>query len=191
MKQMHLRNTPSGNVDNHFPHPDFFRFLFQSIKPENYLELGVRDGACFTKVAPLCKKATGVDADPSNRGKFTLAPNMKYFEMTTDEYFEQLDKDELFDVIFIDADHSHEQSLKDFINAKEHLMDDGFVFFHDTYPFNESYMAVNKCNYCYKTALYIKQNFIDDFEIITLPFNPGVSIVKKIPRNCQLIYQKK
>ena len=46
------------------------------------------------------------------------------------------------------------------------------------------------CNDVYKTALYIKENLIDEFEILTLPFNPGVTIVKKMNRDKQLIYKK-
>jgi hypothetical protein len=45
-----------------------------------------------------------------------------------------------------------------------------------------------QCEDVYKTAKYIKQNLIDDFEIVTLPFNPGVTICKKISRTKQMIY---
>lgn len=50
------------------------------------------------------------------------------------------------------------------------------------------YFNKHTCGDAYKTALYIKQNLIDDFEILTLPINSVVTIVKKISRNKQLIY---
>ena len=48
-------------------------------------------------------------------------------------------------------------------------------------------MSVNVMMFI-RQPLYIKENLIDEFEIVTLPINPGVTIVKKIKRNKQLIY---
>ena len=45
------------------------------------------------------------------------------------------------------------------------------------------------CDDAYKTALHIKQNYIDEWEIVTLPFNPGLSILKKINRNKQILWK--
>ena len=50
------------------------------------------------------------------------------------------------------ADHSYEQSLKDFLNVKDRVIEDGFIFFHDTYPYDPSMMDVGQCNDVYKTA---------------------------------------
>lgn len=183
MEPIHLRNiTPPGE---NFDHPEFFSNLFKFIRPECYLELGVRDGRNFLRVAPHCKKAIGVDVYPA---PFSLQQNMEYYTCTTDSYFENLDPTVKFDCVFIDADHSHEQSLKDFINVKDRVIEDGFIFFHDTYPYGEPFLHPYACNDCYKTALYIKQHFIDQFEIVTLPINPGVSIVKRMNRNQQLLW---
>ena len=185
MKPIHLRNVPPPGET--FNHPSFFELMFQWIKPEKYLELGVRDGTTFRVVSKYCLKAIGVDLLPS---PFPLESNMEFNVMSTDDYFKNLDKDVKFDAVFIDADHSHEQSLIDFMNVKEHVIEDGFIFFHDTYPYDPVFFDPHACNDAYKTAHYIKQNFIDEFEIVTLPFNPGVTIVKKMKRNKQLIYLK-
>jgi hypothetical protein len=188
MKPIHLRNLPSDSQRGieTFDHPKFFEFLFSYLKPERYLELGIRHGDTFTKVAKYCTEAIGVD---TNMGNFKMEPNMKMHLVSTDSYFNELDKDEMFDVVFIDADHSHEQSLKDFLNVKDRVIEDGFIFFHDTYPSHEKYMDRFVCHDVYKTALYIKENLIDEFEIITLPINPGVTMVKKIKRSKQVIYK--
>lgn len=184
MQPIHLRNVPPPPET--FNHPAFFSFLFSYIKPENYLELGVRDGRSFLAVAKYCKKATGVD---TIKPMFELEPNMIYHVMTTDKYFKNvLPEGEMFDAVFIDADHSHKQSLKDFMNVKDKVIEDGFIFLHDTYPFDPSYIHPKLCNEVYKTALYIKEHFSDDFEILTFPFNPGVTVIKKMARNKQLIY---
>lgn len=184
ISQIHLRNVPPPAET--FDHPKFLSDLFAWLKPENYLELGIRDGRNFKQVAKYCKKMVGVDISPIN---FTLEDNMTFHQKTTDDFFSSLEKNTQYDCVFIDADHSYEQSLKDFLNVKDMVVEDGFIFFHDTYPYAEYMMDRNLCNDVYKTALYIKQNLIDDFEILTLPFNPGLTIVKKISRNKQLIYK--
>jgi predicted O-methyltransferase YrrM len=185
---MHLRNLPedSPRGAETFNHPEFFDLLFSYIKPENYLELGVRNGDTFLKVAKYCKNMIGVDISTNN---FELENNMTFHVMSTDSYFEKLNKDVIFDCVFIDADHSHEQSLKDFLNVKDKIIEDGFIFFHDTYPYHEKYMDPGACNDVYKTSLYIKEKLIDEFEVITLPFNPGITLVKKMSRKKQLIYK--
>lgn len=184
MKPVHLRNVPPPAET--FNHPEFFCNLFKWIKPECYLELGVREGHTFLPVSQYCTKAIGVDAfTPLS---FELQPNMEFHMTTTDNYFATLDSSIKFDAVFIDADHSHEQSLKDFINVKDRVIDDGFIFFHDTYPYDSSMLHPLACNDCYRTALYIKQNFIDEFEVLSLPINPGITIVKKMKRNKQLLW---
>jgi hypothetical protein len=184
MTPIHLRNIPPPAET--FNHTEFFDTLFKWIRPENYLELGVRHGGNFVTLSKHCKKAIGVDMIPA---EFPLEPNMEYHQTTTDNYFNNLD-DKQFDVVFIDADHSHEQSMKDFLNVKDRVIEDGFIFFHDTYPWDWSMTDRGQCEDVYKTALFIKQNFIDEFEIITLPINPGVTLCKKISRKKQMIYDR-
>lgn len=184
MKPIYLRNTPPPKEK--FNHTEFFKHLFQWLRPECYLELGVRDGINYQELSKFCKMSIGVDIIPN---RVPILSNMQYYQMTTDEYFNKIDKNSKFDVVFIDADHSHEQSLKDFLNVKDMVIEDGFIFLHDTYPINEAYMKTDLCNDVYKTALYIKQNLIDEFEVITLPIHPGVTMIKKIKRSKQLIYK--
>lgn len=184
MQPIHLRNVPPPMET--FDHTSFLDFIFSYLKPERYLELGVRDGRNFTILANRCQSAIGVDIVPP---QFPLAANMEYHTTTTDSYFETLASDVMFDAVFIDADHSHGQSLKDFMNVKDRVIDDGFIFFHDTYPYDELMFNPELCNDVYKTALHVKQNFIEDFEVLTFPFNPGVTVAKKISRNKQLIYK--
>lgn len=182
IQPIHLRNIPPPFET--FNHTEFFEVLFKWIRPENYLELGVRCGTNFINLSKYCKKAIGVDIVPA---QFTLENNMEYHQITTDDYFKSLSTEQ-FDVVFIDADHSHEQSMKDFLNVKDRVIDDGFILFHDTYPWDWSMTDKGLCDNVYKTALYIKQKLVDEFEIVTLPINPGVTICKKISRSKQMIY---
>lgn len=176
MKPIHLRNVPPP-IET-FDHVNLIQWIAGWIKPERYLELGVRDGKCFLEVAPYCKEAIAVDfADIA----FPLSENCRYEQMYTDEYFKKIkDSGLTFDMVFIDADHSFEQSYKDFVNVKDHVIENGFVFFHDTYPYDKTLTQTHFCNDCYKTPIEIRKNFSNEWELVTLPFNPGVTICKKI-----------
>lgn len=167
----------------HFDHVVLLTYLAKWMRPVNYVELGIMDGSVFRQIAPYCLRATAVDIIPRN---FDLPDNGTYFMGTTDEFFRQLDISTRFDMIFIDADHSHEQSLKDFMNARHFLVEDGIIVLHDTYPFDAEYLAPNLCSEAYKTALYIKNHMANEFESVTLPFPPGATIVRKIQRNKQV-----
>lgn len=176
MKPVHLRNVPPP-IET-FDHVNLIQWIAGWMKPERYLELGVRDGKCFLEVAPYCNVAIGVDKD---NPPFAIPHNCTYEQMYTDEYFEKIKgSDTFFDMVFIDADHSFEQSYKDFLNVKDYVVPNGIVFFHDTYPCSEDLTVHYYCNDCYKTPIEIRKNFYDEWELVTLPFNPGVTICKKI-----------
>lgn len=187
MTPIYLRNVPPPAET--FNHPTFLEFFFSYLKPENYLELGVRNGNTFLEVSKHCNNAIAVDITHQQFSSLLVkSKTFEYHQKNTDEYLLNLPPTTSFDAVFIDADHSHEQSLKDFLNVKDFVIEDGFIFFHDTYPYDEKFFDPGACHDVYKTALYVKQNFIDEFEIVTLPFNPGLTIVKKISRTKQLIY---
>jgi predicted O-methyltransferase YrrM len=184
MIDIYLRNQPPP-VEK-FDHISFISFLADWIRPENYLELGVRSGENFITISSKSVKSTAVDLCPIS---FDLPENAKSYLGSTDDFFNNLDENEKFDLIFIDADHSHEQSLKDFMNCQKFIIEDGFIILHDTYPINDVYLDPSFCNDCYKTPLYIKQNLSDNFEVLTLPFHPGLTLVKKCNKNRQLIWK--
>jgi|688.fasta_scaffold200594_2 predicted O-methyltransferase YrrM len=184
MIDIYLRNQPPP-IET-FDHISFISFLADWIRPEHYLELGVRSGINFKVISSKSIKSAAVDLSPI---LFDLPENSNFYLGSTDDYFNSLDNNEKFDLIFIDADHSHDQSLKDFINSQKFLIDDGFIILHDTYPINESFLDPTLCNDSYKTALYIKNNLSDSFEILTLPFHPGLTLIKKCNKNRQLIWK--
>ena len=108
------------------------------------------------------------------------------FIQSTDEFFKALPEGIQFDMVFIDAAHESEQVKKDFLNVLPLVIDDGLIFIHDTYPYSDVMTKPHLCNDCWKAAEWIKQNI--DVEIMTLPFNPGLSIIKKMKRDRQLIW---
>jgi predicted O-methyltransferase YrrM len=83
------------------------------------------------------------------------------------------------DLIYIDADHSHEQSLKDFENFATFLKPNGLILMHDTFPLTEGYEQLQLSGTVYKTAQYIKKHYRDEFEIMTVPYLCGISLLRK------------
>jgi predicted O-methyltransferase YrrM len=184
MKPIYLRNIPPPTET--FNHTEFLELLCKWLKPESYLEMGVRWAENFNRLSKLSIKAIGVDI---NQCPVQVSDNVKFYLEDTDTFIKKCNERNLkFDLVFIDADHSFEQSLKDFIGISEYVIDDGFIILHDTYPYNEELLQPHFSNDVYKTALYIKNNLSDNFEILTLPFNPGLTLIKKINKNKQMTW---
>ena len=179
-----IKNIPQP--EQTFDHIGLIKWLSQWIKPTHYLELGVRKGVCFHQIVPFSEHSTGVDIVHSEELKQVIAAQrwdskVDLFTGTTDDYFNSLKKDTVFDLVFIDADHSYEQCLKDFLNVKDRVVKNGFVIFHDTYPYSKEFMETAVRGECYKVPMYIKENLHPEWELVTLPFNPGLTIAKKSP----------
>jgi hypothetical protein len=147
-----------------------------------YVEYGVRDGGNFAKMSEYVSEAYGVDIciregiDAFSRGKL----NTQLYEMTTDVFRDNiLPYMDDVDVVFIDADHSSKSVISDFEGIISRVNAGGYIVMHDTYPCNEDYLHAGACHDCYKTPMYIKEKYKDEIEILTLPLNPGVTIVRK------------
>jgi len=176
MTPIHLRNVPPPAET--FNHIHFMQTIAFWLKPERYLELGCRAGASLIPISKLSKEVYAVDMNPP---KYTIPDNCKVSICTTDQFFENLDPAINFDMVFIDADHSYEQCLQDFLNVKDKVVKNGFVLFHDTYPYSKEFMETKVRGDCYRVPMYIRENLHSEWEVVTLPFNPGLSIAKKTP----------
>jgi hypothetical protein len=100
-----------------------------------YLEIGVGTGATFHRVDAPTKVAVDpkfhFDPDEAEQG----VTGVTYHQVTSDEYFGTIvGGDEMFDVIFIDGLHTFEQTLRDLINALEHLQPRGVIVIDDVRP---------------------------------------------------------
>jgi len=148
------------------------------LRPDVYLELGVYKAETISKVSKFTKQAIGVDIiRPQNTKGFT------FYNMSTDVFFQKIDCKEItipiLDMVFIDAYHSHEQSLKDFDNVFKYVSEGGLIFLHDTYPANEALTSQGYCGDAYRTAWEIRMDKKICCEIVTIPASPGMSIVRK------------
>ena len=123
---------------NHGWRGHLFNNIIEQMNYSSYLELGVASGLnCWSLIK--CQNKVGVDAN--------LNPNLpeiicKY----TDDYFNSLDKNVKFDLIYIDACHEKYQVYKDFCNSIRHLNSNGMIILHDIYPLTENHTNINTLN---------------------------------------------
>ena len=145
-------------------------------KTRNYVEYGVRSGENFEYMSSRVNFCYGVDISPYR----ITRSNMFFYKMLTDDFSKSILKNIQFDYAFIDADHSSQQAFVDFEYIFERINKGGYIFLHDTYPCMEQMLHPNACNDCYKTPLKIREKYGDLVEILTLPLNPGLTIVRKL-----------
>jgi hypothetical protein len=100
-----------------------------------YLEIGVSRGDTFHEVAADQKVAV----DPAFRFDWEAEQKQRvgtrYFPVTSDEYFGAVvDPSQEFDVVYLDGLHTFEQTLRDLMNALEHLQPRGVIVIDDVRP---------------------------------------------------------
>lgn len=122
----------------------------------SYLEIGVNEGATFTKV----KARRKVAVDPVFLFDVPEAaaadPASEFHEVTSDEYFGTIvDPSERFDVIYLDGLHTFEQTLRDFTNAVHHLAPNGAIVVDDVCPVSYLASLPDRDNY------FKVRNFLD------------------------------
>lgn len=136
-------------------------------------------------VAPFCTKIHGIDINAISQSLVETIPYLIPFHTTTDDYIKnvlgnlKLTSNAIIDMAFIDACHESNQVFKDFEGLFPYVMEDGFIFLHDTYPYDECMIDPNLCNDCYQVPYLIKNKYANQCEFVTLPFNPGMTIIKK------------
>lgn len=181
MTPIHLRNKEKLH-----DHQSYIEHIATWLKPVRYLEIGVWYGDNLRKVQKHAQECYGVDVGFPNKN---FDNNVKLFEMTSDEFFWNLDPSIQFDMVFIDGDHNKYQVYKDFINCKDRVITDGIILMHDTAPATEEMLEPRFCHNSWEAAKKIKQEFRDEWEILSLPFNPGITIMRKIPWNKQISWK--
>ena len=90
----------------------------------SFLEIGTYRGETFKNFN--CRIKVSVDPDPEA---------MATHRMTSDKFFEQCA--DVFDIVFIDGLHEHNQAWRDIKNSLAHLSQGGVIVMHDCRPTSE------------------------------------------------------
>jgi len=141
---------------------------------KNFIELGVATGGFTEIMSKITKNVYGVDIAKYE----TNTPNIFIYNMTTDEFHLHHLKNINFDYAFIDADHASNQAIIDFEHIYSKINNNGYIFMHDTYPGTIENLKPTACNDCYLSPIEIKKRY-PNLEIISIPANPGLTIIKK------------
>lgn len=115
------------------PYLDVLRWIQQALRPEFYLEIGVRNGGSLCLAS--CD-AVGVDPAPDIR--YPLPSTARIVTDTSDAFFEHgsdaLLAGKRIDLAFIDGMHLFEFVLRDFINIERHASPASVVVIDDVFP---------------------------------------------------------
>jgi len=106
--------------------------IAQFTNVNRYLEIGVSLGTTFNELDFPNKVA--VDPRFGFDYRSLASDSVRFFETPSDVYFTDHAGNELFDLIFLDGLHTHDQTLRDFNNALMHSHPATIVLIDDVYP---------------------------------------------------------
>ena len=149
-------------------HEKLIPLLVKGIGIESYLEFGVNDNQTISRVK--CKRKFGVDH------KVKELKGAKMFAMSTSEFIRKHAASFApYDMVFIDSDHKPLSVLDDFYGIWPHVTPDGLILLHDTNPQTAKDTRPGFCDEAWKAAREIARSY----ESVTLPYCPGITIVRK------------
>ena len=133
----------------------------KNIENLSYLELGIFDNKNFNQI----KSNNKLSVDLNGLAMFTGS---------TDEFFNQLDPNKKFDIIFIDANHDIDFVVRDFNNAVKHATQ--WVLIHDMIPPSRKYIQSRFCSDSYKLLMFFLQE--TKFNVYPMNNNMGLTLIK-------------
>lgn len=173
---IHLRTYTSPET---FAHADFIANICKFYKPNVYIEYGLSTCITTSAVAPWCKRIIGVDI--AHHSNMNLIPHLEFYKMKTSDFAPILNNMNVkIDVAFIDACHKSSVVVQDFNDIWPHMEDNGMIFLHDTFPVESHYLADHYCSDCYLVPSQLKALYKDTIELVTIPIQPGLTMVRKV-----------
>jgi len=173
-------------------HTEIIQKIIDKKGYKSYLEIGLDRGLNWSQIQ--CARKLGCDP-------MVLIPAMKYGETvryknqiihmkTSDDFFYYFGYGQPIDLVFIDGEHTFEQSLKDFNNAQKVLSDNGLIIMHDTMPTSEMESMIYQdfltkyrdyqgawMGDVWKTVYFLKQRKNNEYFTLDIPC--GFSVFKK------------
>lgn len=120
--------------------------------------------------------------DITEHGQMYTFGRSNFFMGRSDDLF-NLIAGEALAFTLIDGDHTYEQAKRDFNNAVNLTVDNGYIAMHDTYPPSEGYLHESRCGGVYKLRQEIELD--RRFDSLTLvhgtAMDVGLTLVRKKP----------
>jgi hypothetical protein len=152
---------------------DIINLLAKKINASSYLEIGVRDPSeNFNKI--ICTLKHGVDP---HVGPAAYTEGMGY-QTYSDIYFDYINKDVFYDIIFIDGLHTEEQVDKDIQGALARLKEGGLIVLHDCNPPNQEFELPHWCGTVWRSIYKLRRD-TDYLNISVVDTDYGCGIVRK------------
>jgi len=105
--------------------------------------------------------------------------------MTSDKFFEQLSKNYMYDIIFVDGMHLYDYVLRDINNSLKHLNPKGVIVVHDCNPKKknlvrpyEEYNGGPWCGTVWQAIAHLRMKR-GDLQICVVDIDYGCGIIKK------------
>ena len=131
---------------------EYINTLIKELNYTSYCEIGYARGDTFAEIN--CAKKIAIDPDPLfERAGDTILRQL------SDAYFAET-KD-IFDIYFIDGDHTPAQVFKDIHNCFNFLSPRGVLVLHDVCPINAHDCNPRGCDEAYKAFLRIRAEHSD------------------------------
>ena len=169
-------------------HVAFIEHLAAIARPGNYVEFGLYECELFNRITPYANRLIGVDMNVHSGQYMKKSSKAEFWNMTTQEFAHKLKQNPFtIDMIFIDADHSCDSVWNDFWNILPYISPHGLILLHDAHPGEANLIDAGYCGDGYLTIDNLSRQR-DEFEMMTLPFSPGLAICRK--RKMQLSWQE-
>jgi len=162
--------------------------------PGNIVEIGIGESSVYlTKLAQKYnRKVYHCDLQQSHTVNMSTVPGILHTEGIvytgrSDDFFSEV-KLESIALGFIDGDHTYEQVKRDFENIFNILVEDGYIFLHDTYPPTEEYLPPTSCGdvYRFRQELEDRAFHTQDIDVFTFPrsaMDVGFTMVRKLSKD--------
>lgn len=126
---------PIADKADRIARKDVLRPILALYNEPRYLEIGVCRGVTFHRVPAAMKVAVDPLFQFDVEDRRARHPEASYHEITSDHYFATVvDPAQQFDVVYLDGLHTLEQTLRDLMNALNHLQPGGVIVIDDTRP---------------------------------------------------------
>lgn len=164
------------------------QLLATTTSANSYLEVGIASARIFNTVGKYVSTAVAIDID-AEAEKFITLKKYQFIGLDSTTALDLLiDRKQLFDLIFIDGDHSKEMVLNDFRRCIKLVKEDGLILLHDAFPETDQHTTSFFCGDAY-LAIEELSRTTNDWEMVTIPVYPGLTICRK--RSKQVPWQQK